>query len=353
MAENSEIVDIDPRANSYLLGHEKEEALLFSAWKSHSLHNSWLFCGVEGIGKATLAYRFARFLLNETEINRETATGLEVSPDSKIFHLVVNNSHPDLKIIERDYTDTEKRKILKALKSGDQLSDDELQDLKKSAFIRVDDVRTINEFMSKSASNDGWRVVIVDSVDELNNAGANAILKVLEEPPHKSILILVSHNPNKLLPTIRSRCAKLNFKPLEDNHLATLLRRYRPNLSESEIKELIKFSGGSVGKAIVYSDNDALNIYKNLSELVYAKNNFSTSELLKFASTYTKDEDVFALGKEMILKFISEHIKNSENVKELAESWDYALKVFDECERLNLDKKQTFVNIIYQIIKAI
>ncbi|MDD4556973.1 MAG: AAA family ATPase [Alphaproteobacteria bacterium] len=345
--------DIKPRNNPYLIGHEQEEKVLLEAWRANSLHNSWLFCGVEGIGKSTLAYKFARFLLNEAELNKETTSSLDISPDSKIFHLVTNNSHPDLKIIERDYTDTEKRKIQKAIKSGEQLSDDELKDLKKSAFIRVDDVRTINEFMSKSASNDGWRVVIVDSVDELNNAGANAILKVLEEPPHQSILILISHNPNKLLPTILSRCAKLSFKPLQDNHVATLLRRYRPELSEAEIKELISFSGGSIGRAMTYADHKATDIYKKLCEIIYAKNSFSTADLLKFAADYSKDEDLFALGKEMILKFINENIKNTENVKELAASWDYAVKIFDECDRLNLDKKQTFVNIVYNIIKAI
>ncbi|MFR8206156.1 MAG: hypothetical protein ACLU99_07325 [Alphaproteobacteria bacterium] len=120
---------------------------------------------IEGIGKATLAYRFARFLLSADNTRKDSYTSLDVSPASPVFKLVSNNSHPDLKIIERDYTDTDKKKILKAIKDGEQLSSGEMKELKKSAFIRVDDVRTINEFLSKRSSNDGWRIVIIDSID--------------------------------------------------------------------------------------------------------------------------------------------------------------------------------------------
>lgn len=115
-------------------------------------------------------------------------------------------------------------------------------------------VRTINEFLAKKSSNDGWRVVIVDSIDDLNNAGANAILKILEEPPAKTVIMLISHNPNRLLPTIRSRCAKMNLKPLAENEVASLLRRYRPELSEKAVKGLAELSSGSIGKAIRYAD---------------------------------------------------------------------------------------------------
>ncbi|MDR1694337.1 MAG: DNA polymerase III subunit delta' [Lactobacillaceae bacterium] len=338
-----------PKDNAYLAGHEKEEKSLFEAWKNNSLHNSWIISGVEGIGKATLAYKFARFLLS----GNPKADNLDVSPSNHVFHLVSNNAHPDLKVIERDYTDTEKRKIIKAIKSGEQLSDEELGELKKSAFIRVDDVRNINEFLTKKSSLDGWRAVIVDSVDELNNAGANAILKVLEEPPYKTIMLLISHNPNKLLPTILSRCAKLNLKPLDDNIVASLLRRYRSELSEKNIKSLVEISAGSIGKAIKYADTNAVGLYDELSKIIYGKNNFSTAALIDFAGKSAKDEDSYFIAKEMILKFVSNNMKNTENVKELAEAWDYAIKVFDEVDRINLDKKQILVNILVNIINAI
>lgn len=108
--------------------------------------------------------------------------------------------------------------------------------MKKSAIIKVDDVRTINEFLSKKSSNDNWRVVIVDSIDEMNANGANAILKILEEPPYKTIIMLISHNPGRLLPTIKSRCAKLALRPLEVGETASLIRRYRPEVNEKMLK---------------------------------------------------------------------------------------------------------------------
>lgn len=136
-------------------------------------------------------------------------------------------------------------------------------------------MRTINEFLAKKSSNDGWRVVIVDSIDDLNNAGANAILKILEEPPAKTVIMLISHNPNRLLPTIRSRCAKMNLKPLAENEVASLLRRYRPELSEKAVKGLAELSSGSVGKAIRYADNAALASYDDLCKIIYAKTSTS------------------------------------------------------------------------------
>lgn len=352
MAEEG-VSNILPKNNSFLLGQEAGEKVLLDAWKNNSLHNSWLISGIEGIGKATLAYRFARFLLAADGSKRDQYTSLEVSENNPVFKLVMNNAHPDLKIIERDYTDTDRRKILKAIKEGEQLSDEEMRGLKKSAFIRVDDVRTINEFMTKKSADNNWRIVVIDSIDDMNPSSANAVLKILEEPPVKALIILISHNPNKLLPTIRSRCAKLSLRPLEDNTVASLLRRYRPNLSEKAIQGLTAICSGSIGKAITYADNGALSQYDDLCKIVYAKNKFSIAELLKFCDKAVADEDNFYLIQELILKFIAENVKNSEQPNEMATAWDNAIRVFNETERLNLDKKQALINIITNIIKVI
>lgn len=352
MAE-TETVDILPKNNSYLLGQEKAEQVLLEAWKNNSLHNSWLISGIEGIGKATLAFRFARFLMAADVQKKEQYTSLEVSENNPVFKLVVNNAHPDLKIIERDYTDTDRRKIMKAIKEGEQLSDEELKGLKKSAFIRVDDVRTINEFLTKRSADNNWRVVVVDSIDDMNPASANAVLKVLEEPPYKTVIILISHNPNKLLPTIKSRCAKLQLPPLADNHVASLLRRYRPALAEKAVQSLVEIASGSIGKAIAYVDNAALTKYDDLCKIVYAKNKFSIADLLKFCDSAVSDEDNYYLIQELVLKFIADNVKNCEHPEELAGAWDNAIRVFNETERLNLDKKQALINIITNVIKVI
>lgn len=227
---------ITPKNNFFLLGQEEAEKALLGAYNSNKLHNSWLISGVKGIGKATLAYRFARFLLDERRRSFSPASSLATDPDSPANRLVSSGSHPDFKVIERDFIETDRKKVLKAIKDGAALDESELKGLKKSAFIRIDDVRGINEFLAKKSSGDGWRAVIIDSIDDMNPASANALLKILEEPPAKSILLLISHNVGQLLPTIRSRCTKLVLKPLSDNAVASLLRRYRPELDEAAVK---------------------------------------------------------------------------------------------------------------------
>lgn len=348
-----DINNLIPRNNHYLLGFEKEEKFLLEAWKNNTLHNSLLISGAEGIGKSTLAYKFARFLLSADESKKDSYSSLDISENNQIFKLVANNSHPDLKIIERDYTETERKKILKSIKDGEQISNEELKSMKKSAFIRVDDVRTINEFLSKRSGNNGWRIVIIDSIDDMNQASANAILKILEEPPYKALMLLISHNPNRLLPTIKSRCAKLNLSPLSETNVASLLRRYRSDLSEKNIKELASLSSGSIGKAIIYADNNALDVYNTLSKIVYAGKNFAINDVLDFCSNYSIDDNSYELAKELILKFIAENIEQTQNKEEFIKSWEETIKIFSETSNLNLDKKQALMNIIVNLCKRI
>lgn len=340
-----------PRDNCYLLGHEEAEQLFLGAWQKGALHNSWLISGIKGVGKATLAYRLARFILSSGGKDKAACTSLEVSPDSPAAKQMSSGSHPDFKVLERDYTDTERKKILKAIKDGEQLSAEELKDMKKSAFIRVDDVRGINEFLSKRSSQDGWRIVLVDSVDDMNAASANAILKILEEPPHQTLMLLISHNPGKLLPTIRSRCAKLELKPLSDGHVASLLRRYRSELSESEIKKVASISSGSIGKALNYVDNQAVRRYDNLCKIVSSGKNFKTADVIEFCADAVANEDSYYLTQELLLKFLSETVKTAANPAGIGAAWENAVKTFSETDGLNMDKRQALMNIIVNICK--
>ncbi len=323
---------LSPRSNSYLLGHKTEEDFLQAAFDKNSLHSSWLISGLKGIGKATFAYKFARFLLKD---------------DGK---LVARNAHPDMKVIERDYTETDKRKIIKAIKEGSNIAD--LGDLKRSSFIKVDEVRAIGDFLSKKASNDGYRVVLIDSIDDMNGSSANALLKILEEPPYKTVMLLISHNPEKLLPTIRSRCAKLNLKPLEDGEVASLIRRYRPETSEADIKKVVKLCGGSIGKALNYIDNSALENYDKLNKIIEAGGNFKLAELFNLCDEAAKDEELYALTQELALKALNEKMKKTGKPEETASVWEQALCVFDDTLRLNMDKKQALFNVINSIARV-
>ena len=349
--ENEVSETLLPRDNTYLLGHEEAERIFLNAWQKGSLHNSWLISGVKGVGKATLAYRLARFILSADFSNKDNYTSLDVPPNLSVINLISNGSHPDFKVLERDYTDTERKKILKAIKDGEQLSQSELKEMKKSSFIRVDDVRTINEFLSRRSSQDGWRVVLIDSVDDMNTASANAVLKILEEPPHQALMLLVSHNPGGLLATIRSRCAKLALKPLQDNQVASLLRRYRPHLSEAQIKKVVAISSGSIGKALNYIDNEAITRYDDLCKIILSGRQFKISALTDFCNEAVSGEESFELSKELLFKFLSEKVKTSSNPQGLSEAWEIALKTFRETETLNMDKRQALMNIIVNISK--
>lgn len=346
-----EEISFAPKDNPYLLGHEEAEELFLNAWKNNSLHQSWLISGLKGIGKATFAYKVARFLLFADENTRDKYTSLDVSVDNEVFKQISNDSNPDFKLIERGYLKSEKQKIIKAIKDGNYMSDDELGELKKSSVISVDDVRTVNEFLAKKSANGKWRVVLIDSADEMNTASANALLKILEEPPHKALMLLISHNPSRLLPTIRSRCAKLELKPLADNVVASLIRRYRPETKEDKLKKTVAIAGGSIGKALDYIDGDAVEFYDNIYALATSGKKFKTTEMLKFCDMATGDDKNYELFKELVLKFLSEQAKAQNKIEASAEMFDKASRMFLETEALNLDKKLTVMNIMTGICK--
>ncbi len=340
-----------PKDNSYLIGHEDAEKMFLQSWQNNSLHQSWLISGLKGIGKATFAYKVARFLLHADAEKKESYTSLDISPDSQTFKQVCSGAHLDFKLLERGYLKTERQKIVKAIKDGNYLSNEELGELKKSSVITVDDVRTVNEFLSKKSADGHWRVVLIDSVDEMNSSSANAILKILEEPPYKTMMLLVSHNPSRLLPTIRSRCAKLELKPLRDNMVASLLRRYRPELNEADVKKTVSIAGGSIGKAIAYVDGNAVAYYEKIYALATSGHNFKIADMLKFCDEVAASDETYELFKELVLKFLSEQVRVGNKIEESAEAFDNATKTFIETESLNLDKRQAVMNIMVGVCK--
>ena len=190
-----------PRRNASLVGHQAAERHLLQAHQSGSLHHAWLITGPKGIGKATLAYRFAKFLLTAPTPERARAhNSLYLAPEASAFRLVSAASHPDLLVIERGIDQRNKR-----LKSE----------------ISVETAREAQNFFARTSGAGGWRIAIVDSADELNGKSANALLKIIEEPPKQSIFLIVCHQPGRLLRTIRSRCLHLPLDPLGvDTHPA-------------------------------------------------------------------------------------------------------------------------------------
>jgi len=342
---------IKPRDNPYLVGHEVQEKLILDAWRNRVLHHAYLISGPKGIGKATFAYRMARFLLSADENKAENYKSLEISPNNDIFKQISANAHPDFKVIERGYIKTDRQKIYKALSSGNYMNEDDLAKLKKSAEIVVDDVREVCDFLAKSSAYGGWRIVIIDSVDEMNRSSANAILKVLEEPPHRTMMLLVAHNPDTLLPTVRSRCAKLELKPLQDNITASLLRRYCSDLNESEVKKISVLAEGSIGKAMVYVDGNAVDFYDRIKKTVKDGKNFKIKDILEFSDIAVKDNN-YELFKELIGRFLAEQARSGINALTYTKLFDDFSRIFKQTESLNLDKRQVVMNMMVALARA-
>lgn len=223
-----------PREMLDLIGHGAQEAEFLEAYNGGALHHAFLLTGPEGIGKATFAYRAARFLLAQeaTEPGGMFGgpTSLEVPGEARAAHLVAQEAHPDLGILKRRY-DSKTKKF--------------------RSEISVEDTRGALSLFEKTAAFGGWRAIIVDSADDMNAASANALLKTLEEPPEKAIFFLIAHQPQRLLPTIRSRCRVMKFNPLEDDDLSTLLARLR---GEGASTDALARAGGSIRHALRLSD---------------------------------------------------------------------------------------------------
>jgi DNA polymerase-3 subunit delta' len=227
-----------PRATVDLFGHVAAERALLDAYRSGRMPHAWLIGAAAGIGKATLAYRLARFVLAHPDPGAavvQDAQSLAVDDGHPVARRIAAQGHGDLLVLRRTLGDTGKLR----------------------SVIVVDDVRRTIGFFGSTAGEGGWRVCIVDVADELNNNSANALLKIVEEPPKRSLLLLVSHAPGRLLPTIRSRCRRLALQPLAPADLACAVSAATgrpaddPELASAE---------GSVGRTLALLDGASLKL---------------------------------------------------------------------------------------------
>lgn len=218
-----------------LFGHDEAVAAFRDALAAGRLHHAWLIAGPEGIGKALFADKAALRVLAEGAGALAGMPGLDVPDDHPAAHLAAAGSHPDLMRLER---------LVK--ESGTELA----------RSINVDQVRALQRLFATTPSLSPWRAVVIDAIDDLEPAGANALLKNLEEPPANTLFLLVSHAPARLLPTIRSRCRLLRLAPLGDDAMTSALRAVLPDADAAEIAALAEVGEGAPGRAIAWRGLD-------------------------------------------------------------------------------------------------
>jgi DNA polymerase-3 subunit delta' len=343
---------IAANANPDLLGQTVAEEILLSAWSSGRLPHGWLLSGPQGIGKATLAYRFARFVL----AGGPRPDTLAIPTDHPIFRRVAAGGHSDLMTLERP----------------------EGEGGEKKTVIPVDEVRRANTFLRLTAGEGGWRVLIVDSADDLNDNAANALLKILEEPPGRALVLLVSHVPGGLPATIRSRCCRVVLQRLETSTVESLLGRNHPELDAGDRRALARLAEGSIGRALALHEAGGLALYREILDLLTAVPRLDTTTLHRFGEKLARRdaEPAYRTTTDLLLWWLARLVRSGAaggtpadevvpgeaacvrrllgraGLDQWAGVWEKVARSFAQTDGLNLDRKQAVLAAFFDIEAA-
>lgn len=352
-----------PGEHQYLFGHDDALAQISHAYQEKRMHHAWLVTGPKGVGKATLALAAAAHLLRYPDLTSIPDQIPMPGPDDDTYRLVGRGGHPNVLHITRPINP----------KTG-----------KFRSTITIDEIRKLRTFFSRTRVHDGWRICIIDSADELNTNATNALLKILEEPPERTLFLVLANYPGRLLPTIRSRCRQLHLRPLINEHLRSALGSLGVELSHlnnSKLDVLYRLSQGSVRKAIILLNLDGIALYQKFEE-IQASINADGPDWLKVhkladeLSRANKDEQ-FRLLLDITQFHISNSLHNTNDahnsqsqlisgsqtpidikqsvlsrLARLCEVWEKTAASVSLADSYNLDRKQIILNLFGSLARV-
>lgn len=330
----------EPQHNPVIIGHDTAMAQIVDAFKSNRMPQAWLIHGIEGIGKATFAYHAANFVLSDGK-----NTPGKLNMENASARLIAAESHPDLFVLRRP-------------------TDEKTGKVKDS--IPADNARKVAPFLHMTATQGNWRVAIIDEAHTLNRFGQNSILKVIEEPPARCLILITATTPGTLLPTVRSRCRILPLQPLVPIAMQTILARLGADesLDEECISRIVQLSGGSVGFALKMLATESLPLYDEMLTILGAMPTLDVEKLHALADRISRraDADSFDVITRLLIDKLRINAKNAAldpslkaNTGQLdrtVQLWEKVRQVFAMAEQSNLDKKLAFINAMMEIRRA-
>jgi DNA polymerase-3 subunit delta' len=330
-----------PRETPELYGHIEAERALLDAYRSGRIPHAWLLGGPQGIGKATLAYRMARFVLAHPDPYAravQDADTLDVDPGHSVARHISSGAHGGLLTLERTVND---KGVMRQ-------------------FIVVDQTRETVPFFGSTAAIDGWRVCVVDSIDEVNANGANALLKILEEPPKNSLFFLVSHSPARLLPTILSRCRKLPMRPIaSDDVVQAIIHASDLEADDPALIEAAELSEGSVSRALALLGGDALKLQQRTTALLDTLPRVDPRQLHALSDAMgLSDRASLAAFVDSIDRWVGAQLRGADananlaRLARLAEVWDKINRAARDTESYNLERKPLVFSVFGLLAEA-
>jgi DNA polymerase-3 subunit delta' len=331
-----------PREQFAFFGHREGEEAFLEGLRSGRLHHAWLIGGAQGIGKATLAYRVARAVLDPQKSRDRSVSSLDVPADSHVARQVAALSHPNLSVLRRaPATD----------KKG------------PSATIPVDAVRRALGMFGSTAADGGYRVCIVDSAEDLTISSANALLKVIEEPPPRSIFLIVSHAPQRVLPTIRSRCRRLLLRPLEERHIKGAIASLGSpwtDIPQEVLDQALRYGEGSVRRTMELLDSDKVAFIDQVTRLLDGLPKTDTKQVLALAEALAKRDadDSYELALETVQRWVSERLHEraglgASRLAPLVEVCEKIGRSAREIDVFNLDRRPFILTMFDDLADAV